>query len=269
MLASGVVQLAENLIWFVGSLILLFFLSWKLALLMVVVAPIVAVVAVLFRRKIHPAFRDLREQNAVLSTKTQENISGARVVKAFAQEEYEKKSFRKENQEQLRLALRTTFIWSDYVPVLDFLGNLCTPLLLGVGGVMVVNGVMSLGELITFTGYIWMITGPMRSLGNLMNMFTNAIPPRRSSSTIRTWAPPSRTSPRPASPRSSRAMWSLTMWTLATAIRWSSRTSAWTCPPAPPWPSWARPAAARPPSSTCSAASTSAGAARSPSTAST
>ena len=133
-----------------------------------------AVVAVLFRRKIHPAFRDLREQNAVLSTKTQENISGARVVKAFAQEEYEKKSFRKENQEQLRLALRTTFIWSDYVPVLDFLGNLCTPLLLGVGGVMVVNGVMSLGELITFTGYIWMITGPMRSLGNLMNMFTNA-----------------------------------------------------------------------------------------------
>lgn len=174
MLAGGVVQLAENLIWFVGSLILLFFLSWKLALLMVVVAPIVAVVAVLFRRKIHPAFRDLREQNAVLSTKTQENISGARVVKAFAQEEYEKKSFRKENQEQLRLALRTTFIWSDYVPVLDFLGNLCTPLLLGVGGVMVVNGVMSLGELITFTGYIWMITGPMRSLGNLMNMFTNA-----------------------------------------------------------------------------------------------
>ncbi len=174
MLAGGIVQLSENLIWFVGSLILLFFLSWRLALLMVLVAPIVAIVAVLFRRKIHPAFRDLREQNAVLSTRTQENISGARVVKAFAQEEYEKKMFRHENQEQLRLALRTTFIWSDYVPVLDVLGNLCTPLLLGVGGLMVIRGSMSLGELITFNGYIWMITGPMRSLGNLMNMFTNA-----------------------------------------------------------------------------------------------
>ncbi len=174
MLAGGIVQMTENSIWFGGSLILLFFISWRLALLMVIVAPIVAVVAVAFRRRIHPAFRNLREQNAVLSTKTQENISGARVVKAFAQEEHEKEAFRHENQEQLRLALRTTYIWSDFVPVLDFLGNLCTPLLLAVGGTMVVTGRLSLGELIAFTGYIWMITGPMRMLGNLVNMFTNA-----------------------------------------------------------------------------------------------
>lgn len=174
MLAGGIVQLAENAIWFFGSLILLFFINWKLALVLVGVAPIVAVIAVLFHKKIHPAFRELREQNAVLSTKTQESISGARVVKAFAQEENEKKAFRKENQEQLRLSLRTTFIWSDYVPILDALGSLCTPLLLAVGGIMVVNQTLSLGDLIAFTGYIWMITGPMRMLGNLVNLFTNA-----------------------------------------------------------------------------------------------
>lgn len=175
LLAGGVVQICENCIWFFGSLIFLFFINWRLALVMVLIAPIVAVIAIKFRKKIHSAFKDVREQNAVLSTKTQENISGVRVVKAFAQEEHEKAAFDVENRKQLRLLLKTTYIWSDYVPVLDFLGSFCTPLLLGIGGVMVISGSMTLGELVIFTNYIWMITGPMRMLGNLINMFTQAM----------------------------------------------------------------------------------------------
>ncbi len=175
LLAGGVVQIFENAIWFFGSLIFLFFINWKLALVMVCIAPIVAVIAVKFRKKIHKAFKDVREQNAVLSTKTQENISGVRVVKAFAQEEHEKEAFKVENQKQLKLLLRTTYIWSDFVPILDFLGNFCTPLLLGIGGAMVIGGSMTLGDLVAFTGYIWMITDPMRMLGNLINMLTQAI----------------------------------------------------------------------------------------------
>ena len=175
LLAGGVVQICENAIWFFGSLILLFFINWRLALVMVLIAPIVAVIALKFHSKIHVAFKDVREQNAVLSTKTQENISGVRVVKAFAQEEHEKQAFSVENRKQLRLLLKTTFIWSDYVPLLDFLGAFCTPLLLGIGGAMVIGGSMSLGDLVAFTGYIWMITDPMRILGNLINMLTQAI----------------------------------------------------------------------------------------------
>ena len=174
LLAGGVVQICENSIWFFGSLIFLFFINWKLALVMVCIAPIVAFIAIRFRKKIHKAFKDVREQNAVLSTKTQENISGVRVVKAFAQEEHEKEAFSVENRKQLSLLLRTTYIWSDYVPVLDFLGSFCTPLLLGIGGAMVIRGTLTLGALVSFTGYIWMITGPMRMLGNLINMLTQA-----------------------------------------------------------------------------------------------
>ena len=175
LLAGGVLQIVDNVLWFFGSMIFLFFINWKLALVMVLIAPVVAVIAIKFRKKIRVAFRDVREQNAVLSTKTQENISGVRVVKAFAQEEHEKAAFDVENRKQLQMFLRTTYIWSDYVPVLDFLGNFCTPLLLGIGGAMVIGGSMTLGDLVAFTGYIWMITGPMRMLGNLINMLTNAI----------------------------------------------------------------------------------------------
>ncbi len=175
LLCGGIVQVVENAFWFFGSLFVLFFLNWKLALLMVIVAPIVGVVAFKFRKKIHKAFRDVREQNAVLSTKTQENISGVRVVKAFAQEEYEKSSFKVECDKQRDLLIKTAYIWSDFVPILDFLGAICTPMLLGVGGVMVMRGNMTLGSLVSFTGYIWMITGPMRMLGNIINMLSQAI----------------------------------------------------------------------------------------------
>ena len=89
----GITTLADYLdqtIWTAAfqllSFILLFFINWRLALVMVLIAPIVAVIALKFHSKIHVAFKDVREQNAVLSTKTQENISGVRVVKAFAQE---------------------------------------------------------------------------------------------------------------------------------------------------------------------------------------
>lgn len=174
LLAGGLVQLMENLMWFFGALIMLFALNVRLALIMLAFAPAVAVVAVLFNKKIRPCFRAVREQNAMLSTRTQENISGMRVVKAFAREEHEKQAFDAENRKLLRLNLKVSYTWSDFVPVLDFLGSLCTPALMGVGAYMVVNGQLTLGTLVAFTNYIWMITGPMRNLGGVVNMLAMA-----------------------------------------------------------------------------------------------
>lgn len=175
LLASGIIQIVENLIWFFGSLIILFFLDVRLALVMFAFAPVVGVIAYLFNKKIRPAFREVREQNAVLSTRTQENISGVRVVKAFGREAFERDAFRKENQSQLRLLLNTTWIWTRYIPLLDFLSNATTPALILAGGGMVISGHISLGVLVIFMNYTWMITGPMRNLGNLINMLANSI----------------------------------------------------------------------------------------------
>jgi ATP-binding cassette subfamily B protein len=175
LLAGGVVQIIENAIWFFGSLVIMFFINVKLALIMFTFAPLVAVIAYFFNKKIRPAFRTIREQNAVLSTKTQENISGVRVVKAFAQEEQEKEEFRGENQKLLRLHLRANNIRTNFIPILELLSNLTTPALLLLGGGMVIAGEVSLGELVIFMNFTWMITGPMRMLGNLINMLAMAI----------------------------------------------------------------------------------------------
>ncbi len=175
LLAGGVVQIVENTIWFFGSLIILFFLEARLAAVMFAFAPVVAVIAFFFNKKIRPAFRAIREQNAVLSTRTQENISGVRVVKAYAQEQHEKDDFRRDNQHLLQLHLVANRIRTNFLPVLELLSNFTTPVLLLAGGGMVITGEIDLGTLVTFMNFTWMITGPMRMLGNLINMLAMAV----------------------------------------------------------------------------------------------
>ena len=175
LIAGGLVSIFDNLLNFVGALIFLSFLSWELLLALLIFAPILAVTAWKFRAKIHPVFREIREQNAVLNTRTTENLSGMRVVKAFAREPYEMDRFIEDNRELLKLNLKSVWIWSDFVPLMELLSGLCTPVMLVVGAVLILNGRMDIGTLVAVTGYVGLITNPMRQLANLVNMATNAV----------------------------------------------------------------------------------------------
>jgi len=175
LIAGGLVSVFDNLLNFVGALIFLSFLSWELMLSLVIFAPIMAVTAWKFRAQIHPAFRNIREQNATLNTRATENLSGMRVVKAFAREPYEMERFEKDNRELLKLHLKATWIWSDFVPLMELLSGLCTPVMLIVGAILTIKGRMDIGTLVAVNGYVWLITDPMRQLSNLVNMLTNAV----------------------------------------------------------------------------------------------
>lgn len=175
LIAGGLVTIFDNLLNFTGALIFLSFLSWQLMLSLLIFAPILAVTAWKFRAKIHPAFVDIREQNAVLNTRTTENLGGVRVVKAFAREPYEFDEFKKDNRKLLSMHLKATWIWSDFVPLMELLSGLCTPVMLVVGAILTLNGRMDIGTLVAVNGYVWLITDPMRQLSNIVNMVTNAI----------------------------------------------------------------------------------------------
>jgi len=174
-LAGGSVSLIENILFFTGSIGMLFFLDARLALAVLAVSPILGFVAYKFDKVIRPIFSEIREQNAVLNTRTQENIAGIRVVKSFTKETHEKGLFDKENMKQLEKHITATYTWSHFFPVMDFISSLTPALLLIVGGALVVGRHMTLGTLVASTGYIWMITGPMRMLGFLINMLEQAI----------------------------------------------------------------------------------------------
>ena len=174
-IAGGIPTIMEQIVYFVGSSIILFTLSWQLSLCIFIVYPFIAVIAFKLDRRIRPAFSEIREQNAVLSTRAQENIAGMRVVKAFAREEYEKELFDKENMEHLATNLRVTRLWTNYGPVLDVLANICTVIMIGMGGILTVRGTMTLGTMIAFSGYLWMLSNPMRMIGQIVNILNQAI----------------------------------------------------------------------------------------------
>ena len=173
--AGGIVTIFDNALLFFGALVFMMTMSWQVTLMILAMTPLIFIMAWRFKKKIRPAFRDIREQNAVLNTRTQENLAGMHVVKAFAQEAYEEETFGKENRKQLDLQLKATWIWSNFVPFMDLLGSLCTPIALVGSAILVTTGQMDIGTMVGVTGYIWMLVNPMRALPNIINMVAQAI----------------------------------------------------------------------------------------------
>jgi ATP-binding cassette subfamily B protein len=174
-IVTAVVGVVENLLMFILSLIGMSLMSWQLTLCMVCFCPAVAFVAWRLQRKIRPAHMAVREQNAVLNTRTQENIAGVRVVKAFAREEYEKQAFSMDNQKVLQNNLQVTRIWSTFFPLMDMIANFAVPVLILAGSALVIHGDLQIGTLVGATGFVWMIIAPMRQVANFVNVTANGI----------------------------------------------------------------------------------------------
>lgn len=159
----------ENILLFVIALVMIFIVDYRLALCMIAVMPISVYITIKQLKAVKPAFYNIRERFSSLNTFVQENVSGNRVVKAFAKEDYEISKFNKENDGYRDSELHAAEIWKKYVPVFDFLASSLTVILYLVGGIMVIKGSMSMGKLVTVSGYIWMLNMPLRQAGWLGN----------------------------------------------------------------------------------------------------
>ncbi len=173
-IVGGLITAFDCLFNFTGALVFMSVMCWQMTLLMLIFTPISAIIAYNFRKKVRPIFRGIREQNAVLNTRVQENLAGVRVVKAFAREDYESERFDVDNKEVLKRNLEATWTWSKYVPLMELLSGMCTPVALIGAAVLSSMGLMDVGTFIGVTGYIWMISSPMNMLSNIINQITNA-----------------------------------------------------------------------------------------------
>lgn len=159
----------ENALLFVIALVMIFVVEYRLAICMIAVMPLTIYVTYKQLKTVKPAFHNIRQHFSSLNTQVQENVSGNRVVKAFAKEDYEIEKFNKENDGYRDAELNASQIWKRYVPVFEFLANSLSVILYLVGGILVVNGSMSLGTLVTVSGYLWMLNLPLRQAGWLAN----------------------------------------------------------------------------------------------------
>lgn len=167
--AYPIYAIYENTLLFVIALVMVFIVDYRLALCMIAVMPLTVFVTAKQLLSVKPAFQNIRQHFSSLNTFVQENISGNRVVKAFAKEDYEIAKFNIENDGFRDAELSASEIWKKYVPVFEFLAHALTVILYMVGGIMVVKGSMSMGNLVAISGYLWMFNMPLRQAGWLVN----------------------------------------------------------------------------------------------------
>lgn len=168
----------ENVLYFVLSIVMIFQTNMPLAFCMVLVLPLSALTVLKQQSRVKPAFKRCRDAFSSLNAFVQENISGNRVVKAFAKEDYEMEKFAAENDKYRAAELGASEIWKKYVPVFEFLSYLLMIILMLVGGVMVIKGQMTMGGLVAVNGYLWMLTTPLRMAGwwvNDIQRFTTSV----------------------------------------------------------------------------------------------
>ena len=154
---------------FLFATVYLLTVNWKLTMLLIVITPILLVITKLFSKHVRPRFVFMREKLAEMNTAAQENIAGNRVIRAFAREEYEKDRFRERNQAFMDSHLRINKLWLTFFPMIELLVNAIQLVTVFVGGLFIINGELTPGQLAIFTGLSWAVSNPMRELGNLIN----------------------------------------------------------------------------------------------------
>lgn len=154
---------------FVFAIVAMFTIDFRLTLAMLLIAPIIGVLAYKLGKNIGPTFQGIRDAYSRLNSVVQENISGNRVVRAFGREDFEIDKFKVENNNYNKKNLKTIEVAAKYLPIIDFLSSSLSVIMVLVGGLLVINKYMTLGNLVTFNSLLWAINNPMRMCGHLIN----------------------------------------------------------------------------------------------------
>lgn len=162
-------NILENVFLFSFTIIIMVTIDWKLTLALVILTPLIAILTMKMSSKAQPVFYEIRESFSRLNSMVEENISGNRVVKAFAREDFEMKKFHEHNEDFKKRNLDSADVSRTYLPVLDSLAGMLVVITLIFGGYLVIKGQMTLGDLVAFNGFLWMLNGPMRMSGWLIN----------------------------------------------------------------------------------------------------
>ena len=164
---SGVVQLAAAAVMLAGTTALLFSLNWRLALIALAIVPVIVVLLLRFVRRIGPLFRGVQQTLGRLNSILQEDLAGIRVIRTFARENYERERYRSVNEELLGRNLETVRTFSNNFPFVFLLANLGTLAIILFGGLQVIGGGLTVGELVAFNTYLGFLLFPILTIGFL------------------------------------------------------------------------------------------------------
>src|SRR4029077_14640990 len=164
-LGYGLIFFFQHTFTIIGVGIVIFLINWKLALISITIVPFLIAVAYRYSHVAHPLLRDVQQKMADVATVAEENIVGVHVVKSFAQEGAEQEKFERRSEELFGLSVKANRQRAFYIPLLSFLPLLAQAAILYVGGHMVANGTLSLGDFVAFNLFLALLVLPLRQLG--------------------------------------------------------------------------------------------------------
>lgn len=170
-LGPGIMYSATTLITMILAILVMVTLSPSLTLWVLLPAPVVAVAVWFFGKTIHDLYEKIQAALATLTAKVQENLSGVRIIRAYAQEDAEIRGFDEPNREYVSRNIKLIRTWSMFMPSLTALIGTTFLIVLWQGGHQLLRGQISLGALIAFNGYLTQLVWPMIALGWVTNIF--------------------------------------------------------------------------------------------------
>jgi ATP-binding cassette subfamily B protein len=168
-LGYGLVFIAQSLLSILLAAVAMFILNPVLAALSLAPVPFVVLIAWRYGKHSRPALQEAQQRIAELTADAEENISGVRVVKAFAQEDRQLGRFQHSVTRVFDQQMTATRIQAKYTPLISFLPNLGLAVILLVGGREVINGSLSIGDFTAFYAYLLLLISPMRTLGYMLS----------------------------------------------------------------------------------------------------
>lgn len=163
----------------IGSIILMFNTSPKLALAIVPILVVTLLIIILFSTRMEPLFKKVQQKLDRLNTVLQENIAGARLIKAFVRSDYEGERFGQANEDLTRENTGVMQLMSTMNPAMTVFVNLGIVLVVWMGGLQSIHGSLTIGQLVAFTNYLLTTMGPLLLMTNLSNTWANGLASER------------------------------------------------------------------------------------------
>lgn len=173
-LGFGLRLFIENIVYFLLASILLIRINLLLTVIALITMPVIAFITIKLEKHLDKVFEKISDHTAQLNTTAQENIAGVKLVKAFAREKHEILKFLKFNSKNFDLNMERAKVWGKFYPIEEFLGNLSIVLVTCFGGILVIKGSMTVGTLLAFINYLWLLIWPMRMLGWLISLLSQS-----------------------------------------------------------------------------------------------
>ena len=174
-LVENLIELFTESSILVGSIVMMFYLDWKLSLLTLIVVPLVGTCMRIFGRKIKANGTVIQERLADITSLLQESIAAIRVVKSFAREDYEIGRFKEQNELNFQAVMKNVQLNSLLTPTVEFLAAIAVTLIVLFGGYEVINGIMTAGSLVAFLTYAVNLANPVKRLSRIYGRMQKAM----------------------------------------------------------------------------------------------